>query len=125
MAGKGSLDGCSFAGAPGSGVNPDALLAQIVHLASVLDAAIESGHALEEDHVYALAGLVLELDRWMAMGRPPPTRWSRPCVPPAPLLVLRGSVASNEVVPSRRHAPARRRTRTPTGTQLSLPFQGW
>ena len=100
-------------------MNPDVLLAQVTQLAAALDAAIESGHPCDEDHVYALAGLVLELDRWMASGRRPPARWDRA---PAALLVLGADAASNEVAPRRRHPPVRRRPRAPVTTQLALPF---
>jgi len=103
-------------------VNPDALLSQLIAFATSLDAAIESGHACDEDHVYALAGLVLELDRWLATGRPLPTRWARPARAPAALLVLGGESASNEVTPRRRHAPVRRRRAAAAPVQLAFPF---
>lgn len=103
-------------------MNPDVLLAQVTQLAAALDAAIESGHPCDEDHVYALAGLVLELDRWMASGRRPPARWDRAPAPATSLLVLGADAASNEVAPRRRHPPVRRRPPAPATTQLALPF---
>lgn len=101
----------------------DAILARVLQLSASLDDAIEGGRPCHEDAVYALAGLVLELDRWLADGHRAPSRWRAAVgVVAAPTFVLRPAVASNEVTPRRRRPPVRRsRTRDVAG-QLALPF---
>lgn len=97
----------------------DVILSKVLGLCASLDDAIESGHACDEDAVYALAGMVLELDRWLVEGRRPPVRWRSLRTPP---LVLTPGTASNEVLPRRRHGPVRRRHPRADDTQLALPF---
>ncbi len=102
-------------------MNVDVILAKVLQLAASLDGAIEAGLPCEEDQVYALAGLVLELDGWLAAGRRPPERWTRAATPDGALL-LGVDAASNEVTPRRRHGPVRRRRAAVTTSQLTLPF---
>lgn len=97
----------------------DVILAKVLQLSVLLDDAIEAGHGCDEDAVYALAGMVLELDRWLVEGRRPPERWRALATPP---LVLTPGTASNEVMPRRRHTPVRRRSLRTDDTQLALPF---
>lgn len=103
-------------------MNVDVILAKVLELAASLDGAIEAGVPCEEDHVYALAGLVLELDGWLAAGRRPPERWARAAPTDGALLVLGADAASNEVAPRRRHGPVRRRRAAVATAQLALPF---
>lgn len=103
-------------------MNVDVILAKVLELAASLDGAIEAGVPCEEDHVYALAGLVLELDGWLAGGRRPPERWARAAPADGALLVLGADAASNEVAPRRRHGPVRRRRAAVATAQLALPF---
>ncbi len=102
-------------------MNVDVILAQVLQLAASLDGAIEAGVPCEEDHVYALAGLVMELDGWLATGRRPPSA-GRAAPSDGALLVLGADAASNEVTPRRRHGPVRRRRAAVATTQLALPF---
>ncbi len=99
----------------------DAILARVLQLAASLDDAIEAARPCDEDAVYALAGLVLELDAHLASGRRAPTRW-RDAMETTPTFVLRPVDASNETVPRRRRPPVRRRVVRGGGAQLALPF---
>ena len=80
------------------------------------------GYAAYVKLFYALAGLVLELDRWMAAGRRLPARWAQRAPSPSPHFVLGGESASNEVAPRRRHPPVRRRRAQAAAAQLAFPF---
>lgn len=96
------------------------ILARVLDLARALDAALEAGRACADDDVYALAGLVIELDLALTRGDALPARWRPSVERSAPLLMLGEEPAANEVRPRRRRAV--RHTQTPAAHQLALPF---
>lgn len=100
----------------------DAILARVLQLAASLDDAIEGARPCDEDAVYALAGLVLELDAHLAAGRRAPSRWREAVAPVAATFVLGPVDASNETAPRRRRPPVRRRAVRSGEAQLALPF---
>jgi len=90
-------------------MDSDATLDWILRLARKIDRDLEEGRSPKEDAVYALVGLVLELDVWLEAGHQTPKRWigksSQPVVLPAVV------VPSNDVVPTGKNAGKPRKTR--------------
>jgi hypothetical protein len=103
-------------------MDPDALLTRILSLGATLDEAIEHGHPVDEDAVYALAGLVMELDVWLAAGRRPPARWAWARATDSAPLLLCNDAASNDAAPRVRRPLARTRRTRPASAQLAFAF---
>ncbi len=106
----------------GAPMDPDALLTRILSLGVGLDDAIEQGLPLDEDDVYALAGLVMELDVWLSEGRRLPRRWDRARDVSARPLLLTSESASNDVAPRKRRSLVRSRRAREASAQLTFAF---
>lgn len=105
-------------------MDPDALLTRILSLGVALDDAIERNLGVDEDAVYALAGLVMELDVWLSEGRRLPARWrSRRGVEAGPLL-LSNEAPGNDAAPRRRRSLVRGRRPRVESAQLAFGFVG-
>jgi hypothetical protein len=103
-------------------MDPDVTLDWILRLRTRLDDAVEQGDPLDADAVYALVGLIAELDAHLCAGATPPRRWL-PAHATRHFALDSAQPASNDA-PPRRHVRARRRARSARGAadQLPLPF---
>ena len=114
-------------------MNPNTTLEWILLLSASLDASVHARRRIDRDSVYALVGLIEELDRWLVEGGTTPSRWQThpktgTAQPPSTLVLNAKSEASNDTastsktkVPSPRRGLVRRRGDR-TVTQLALPF---
>jgi hypothetical protein len=109
-------------------MDPDATLSHLLRLRAAIDQALECAVPVGDDDVYALVGLLDELDRWLREARRAPVRWARAVASthvtsPRPRAIrLDVSVpASNDNASRRRRARVRS---TRTNGQLALPWVG-
>lgn len=107
-------------------MDTEVLLRHLLRLRAAIDCAVEAAVPVSDADVYALVGLVDELDQRLSRGAPLPSRWARaarevrPATAPAITVDL-------HVEPSNDNAARRRRTRirvTRTTGQLALPWSG-
>lgn len=103
-------------------MDPDALLTRVLSLSVALDDAIEQALPLDEDDVYALVGLVMELDVWLSEGRRLPRRWDVAREVEAKPLLLTSESASNDVTPRKRRSLVRNRRPREASAQLTFAF---
>lgn len=113
-------------------MDTDVLLRHLLRLRAAIDCAVEASVPVSDADVYALIGLVDELDHQLARGAKLPARWARS--PRAPHVVAeprsfvpRAVTVDVHAEPSNDNAARRRRTRirvTRTTGQLALPWSG-
>jgi hypothetical protein len=104
-------------------MEPDLLLAHLLRLRAAMDCALEAAVPVSDDDVYALVGLLDELDRALRSGAGLPSRWS----PRRARRSVRGLTLDLSVAPSNDNSQRRRRARvrcTRTNEQLALPWVG-
>lgn len=105
-------------------MDTDLLLAHLLRLRAAMDCAIDAAVPVSDDDVYALVGLIDELDRAMRRTQRLPSRWAPRAIRP---VRAAGFTIDLCLSPSNDNASRRRRPRvrqTRIGAQLALPWVG-
>ncbi len=104
-------------------MDSDVLLTRVLSLASSLDGAIEEASGVDEDTVYELVGLVMELDVWLSGGHRLPSRWARAKGrESAALFMLTSEAPGNDAPPRTRRSLVRTRRTRASSAQLAFAF---
>jgi hypothetical protein len=109
-------------------MDTEVLLRHLLRLRAAIDCAVEAAIPVSDADVYALVGLVDELDHALSRGATLPSRWSRAARDVRPVVERATAITVDlRVEPSNDNGSRRRRTRirvTRTTGQLALPWSG-